>query len=88
MVRRLYGLEDVTIEELNGYDDKNYHVQVSEQRVVHPRPETIFPGLKQPDPVFVTKQTACSVSTVCLRTGRMVSNPWWEESWPIFKPCA
>ncbi|XP_021917211.1 hydroxylysine kinase isoform X1 [Zootermopsis nevadensis] len=28
MVRRLYGLEDVTIEELNGYDDKNYHVQI------------------------------------------------------------
>jgi hypothetical protein len=30
LVQRLYGLRDITIDELNGYDDKNYHVQVSE----------------------------------------------------------
>jgi hypothetical protein len=29
LVHRLYGLKDVTIEELDGYDDKNYHVKVS-----------------------------------------------------------
>lgn len=30
LVQRLYGLKDVAIVELNGYDDKNYHVQVSQ----------------------------------------------------------
>ncbi|GFG31655.1 hypothetical protein Cfor_10462 [Coptotermes formosanus] len=28
LVHRLYGLKDVTIEELDGYDDKNYHVKI------------------------------------------------------------
>jgi hypothetical protein len=29
LVRRLYGLTDVTVEDLHGYDDRNYHVKVS-----------------------------------------------------------
>jgi hypothetical protein len=29
LVQRLYGLKDIAIVELNGYDDKNYHVKVS-----------------------------------------------------------
>jgi hypothetical protein len=29
LVQRLYGLKDVTVDELHGYDDKNYHVKVS-----------------------------------------------------------
>jgi hypothetical protein len=29
LVQRLYGLRDIEIVELNGYDDKNYHVKVS-----------------------------------------------------------
>jgi hypothetical protein len=29
LVQRLYGLNDIAIVELNGYDDKNYHVKVS-----------------------------------------------------------
>jgi len=29
LVQRLYGLKDVIVEELDGYDDKNYHVKVS-----------------------------------------------------------
>lgn len=28
LVQRLYGLKDITIVELNGYDDKNYHVKI------------------------------------------------------------
>jgi hypothetical protein len=33
LVQRLYGLKDITVVELNGYDDKNYHVQVSKRGV-------------------------------------------------------
>jgi len=29
LVQRLYGLKDITVDELHGYDDKNYHVKVS-----------------------------------------------------------
>jgi hypothetical protein len=29
LVQRLYGLKDIAIVELTGYDDKNYHVKVS-----------------------------------------------------------
>jgi hypothetical protein len=29
LVQRLYGLRDIELVELNGYDDKNYHVKVS-----------------------------------------------------------
>jgi hypothetical protein len=29
LVHRLYGLKEVTVDELHGYDDKNYHVKVS-----------------------------------------------------------
>jgi hypothetical protein len=29
LVQRLYGIKDITLDELHGYDDKNYHVKVS-----------------------------------------------------------
>ena len=28
LVQRLYGLEDISVDEMDGYDDKNYHVKV------------------------------------------------------------
>jgi len=31
LVQRLYGYRDISIVELNGYDDRNYHVQVSQE---------------------------------------------------------
>ena len=35
LVHRLYGLKDITIDELDGYDDKNYHVKVSQNSWVY-----------------------------------------------------
>lgn len=35
LVHRLYGLKDITIDELDGYDDKNYHVKVCGDKKSH-----------------------------------------------------